>query len=151
MIRNSLACFLVALAILIAASAQCAWRLEFEYFNVSAPSITLAPGESIYGFNVFAKGAVILRTKVPFQWDLSVDGSEGDRSALKAWAIVGASALGEDRAKYFHDFIEVGKIKDSGVPFDITITLSITNDRTGAERKLRLPLKQVVLKPSTPP
>lgn len=39
---------------------------EFDYFTVSAPSIALSPDESIDGFNIYTKGAVIYSRKCPF-------------------------------------------------------------------------------------
>ena len=113
----------------------------------------MVPGESIYGINIKTESAVIVRTKVPLEWDLDVDNSEGERSALKGSAIVGAAALNENGAGYFHNFLEVARYKHPIIltRFEMTVTLSITNDRTGAERKVRLPLKRMILKPSTAP
>jgi hypothetical protein len=144
----------VAAALLIASTARRSWSdPDFDYFNVSIPTVTMAPGESIYGISIETESAVILRTKVPLAWDLNVDNSEGERSALKAGAIVGAAALNEGGAGYFHDFLEVARYKHPSIltRFGMIVTLSITNNRTGAERKIRLPLKQMVLKPSTAP
>ncbi len=144
----------VATVLLIASTARWSWGdSEFDHFDVSIPSVTLTAGESIYGINIKTESAVIVRTKVPLEWNLNVDNSEGERSALKAWAIVGAAALDQNGAGYFHDFLEVGRYKHPYIltRFEMTVTLSITNDRTGAKRKIRLPLKQMTLKPSTAP
>lgn len=88
---------------------------------------------------------------MPFQWNISIDNSIGGRSTLRAFAVVGAANLPHNSSRYFHGFIEIGKIKGSGLLFDVTITLSITNDRTDANKKLRLPMKQLILESSAPP
>ena len=144
----------MAVALLIASTARPSWSdNEYECSDVSIPSVAMAPGESIYGINIRTESAVILRTKVPLAWDLDVDNSEGERSALKAQAIVGAAALNEGGGGYFHDFFELCRYKHPFIltRFEMTVILSITNDRTGAERKIRLPLKQMILKPTTSP
>ena len=152
--RARLITMVMAIALLIASTARRSWSdSEYDCFDVSIPSVALAPGESIYGINVKTESAVILRTKVPLVWDLDVDNSEGERSALKAEAIVGAAALNEGGSGYFHDFLEVCRYKHPSIltRFEMTARLSITNDRTGAERKIGLLLKQMILKPTTSP
>ncbi len=150
--QAKLSVVLVAATLLIASTARRSWSYnEFDYFDVSIPSVTMVPGESIYGINIKTESAVIVRTKVPLEWDLDVDNSEGERSALKGWAIVGAAASNENGDGYFHNFLEVARYKHPIIltRFEMAVTLSITNDRTGAERKVRLQLKRMILKPST--
>ena len=152
--QEKLSIAVLAAALLIASTARQSWSdNEFDYFGVSIPAVALAPNESIYGISIKTESGVIVRTNVPIEWDLNIDNSEGERSALKAWAIVGAAALDGNGSGYFHDLLEVGRYKHPIIltRFEITVTLSITNDRTGAERKIRLPLKEMILKPSTAP
>ena len=152
--QEKLSVVVIGAALLIASTARQSWSDNgFDYFFVSIPAVTLAPDESIYGISVKTESAVIVRTNVPIEWDLNIDNSEGERSALKAWAIVGAAALDGNGSGYFHDLLEVGRYKHPAIltRFEITVILSVTNDRTGAERKIRLSLKQMILKPSTSP
>jgi hypothetical protein len=123
-----------------------------EYFLISVPLVKLGPNESIYGLRIDTTGAVIVRTKVPMMWDLTIDNSEGERSHLKATAIVGAYALGKEDLNYFENFITIGKWKvPLFTPFDIKLTLDITDDETGNKRKITLPLNRITLMRSSEP
>ncbi len=127
--------------------------IAFRYFSVSAPRVKLHPSELIYGLTLDTTGAVILRMKVPFQWNVAVDNSDGGRSHLKANAIVGASAFGEHDLDYFTDFVDIGQIQNSNIspPFDVSIILQITDEANGKERKLVLPRNQLTLTSQSEP
>jgi hypothetical protein len=123
----------------------------FDYFSVSAPQISLSKWESIYAFTVDTKGAVILRTRVPLQWDLAIDNSDGGRSHLKATAIVGASALDVLRYQYFKDFLQIGKLKPPEIHFEVELSLTITDDKSGKMREVVLPTDKMTLTPCSEP
>jgi hypothetical protein len=123
-----------------------------DYFSMSVPRVKLGANESIYGLRIDTAGAVIVLCKVPLMWDLSIDNSEGERSHLKATAIVGAYALGEEGSCYFKDFVTIGRWKDPlFTPFDIKVTLNVTDDVTGKKRKITLSLDRVTLTRSSEP
>jgi hypothetical protein len=119
-----------------------------EYLTISAPLVKLASTESIYSFSLDTIGAVIVRMDVPVMWDVKIDNSEGARSHLRAHAIVGAYAFGGKSLGYFRDFVEIGKYdpNPSLVPeFDVKLVVGITDDSTGKERSVVLPLAQMTL------
>jgi hypothetical protein len=118
-----------------------------DYFSVSAPSVVLGATEGIYGFTVQTSRSVILRTKVPFQWNVSVDNSDGGRSQLSAHAIVGNSAFRPGNLRFFRHFIEIGKIANPVIelPFKIEVILEITDDSTDKERTVTVPMDRLRL------
>lgn len=123
-----------------------------EYFAMSVPRVKLGAHESIYALRIDTTGAVIVGTKVPLMWDLTIDNSEGGRTHLQATAIVGAYALGEEGLRYFENFVTIGRWKDPLFPpFNIKLTLDITDDVTGNKRKITLPLDRVTLTRSSEP
>ena len=120
-----------------------------EYYAITAPKIELNPNEAVYGLTLDTIGAEIVRMNVPILWNISVDGSEGDRSFLKAHAIVGASAFGPKDLQFFNHFVEIAKEDPNrAIPppaFDIRLVLSITYDENGKQRKVAIPLDRMML------
>ncbi|MGA7870737.1 MAG: hypothetical protein WCA22_07540 [Candidatus Binatus sp.] len=117
-----------------------------EYYGVTAPQIELRSTEGINGFTLDTVGAVILSMKVPFQWNVSVDNADGGRSQLKADAIVESSAFEAEGARYFNNFVEIGKI-DAKIspPFDIKLVLRIIDHESEKERTVMVPLDRLRL------
>jgi hypothetical protein len=130
-------------------SASSSTVISSEYYNLSIPPIALTPDESIYGFTLNTAGAVIVRLRSPLQWNFSLDNSLGGRSVLIGKAITGSSAL---ENSYFHNFVQIAQINSAPVslPFKVNIILSITNDRTGDQRRVRLGTAQLILTKSAP-
>jgi hypothetical protein len=128
-------------------------QTTFDYFSVSAPQVRLNTWESVYAFKVDTKDAVILRTRVPFQWDLAIDNSEGGRSYLRANAIVGAAALDRLGFGYFKDFLQIGKMKENTFdePLEVKLVLTITDDKSGRTRRIVLTTGQMKLRACSEP
>lgn len=145
--KTTLPALLFIVIALAGAPAHPANSLFSEFVKISAHPEKLGPSEGIYGFTLDTMGAVILRTKVPFQWNLDIDSSEGGRSHLRAQAIVGSSAIRSSDFAFFDGFVEVAKFEDQSVapPFDLKLVLKVTDDRTGKERKIVLPLHGLIM------
>lgn len=140
---------LLVVVLLLAAAGTSNSGIFTQYFSASAPHVKLRPTEAIYGFTLDTTGAVILRMKVPVLWNVKIDNSDGDRSRLRATAIVGAWAFRGEDLDYFKDFVEIGKEDPNRSPppppFDVKLTLTITDDETGKQRKVVLPINQITL------
>ncbi|HUA33144.1 MAG TPA: hypothetical protein VMA09_06030 [Candidatus Binataceae bacterium] len=68
-------------------AARAAGGPEFNYFTVSAPiRLKIGPHESIDEYTLETLGAVVISTKVPFQWNMEIDNSEGSRTHLNSMA-----------------------------------------------------------------
>ena len=145
--------FLIAICTAVLGTASGAQPApSHEYLCVSLPSVALGPRETIYGFAVDVRGGAIFQVSAPFQWNLGLDNSTGSRSVLKARTVVGNSALDEiDVSGYFRNFIEVGNLHEPGVPFRITIKLTIIDNKSGHERQLVLGTGQLKLQACSTP
>ena len=108
-------------------------KLDFQFFDVSLPALSLGPEERVSAFNCEVRGAIV-RVNSPLLWNLSLDGATGGRSYLKANAVVGAAFLSGPYLRYFDKFMTVGK--GSSWDFDVTVTLTIVDTDSGQERTL---------------
>jgi hypothetical protein len=61
-------------------------KLDFQFFDVSLPALSLGPEERVSAFNCEVRGAIV-RVNSPLLWNLSLDGATGGRSYLKANAV----------------------------------------------------------------
>jgi hypothetical protein len=145
-----LAAFFLLAGLISADTARAAGGTKFRYFTLSAPlRLKMNSREAISEFTLEVTGAVVMRTKVPFQWNVEVDNTEGARTHLKAFADVGNSELYEDQLSFFQNFVTIGKILelDMGPPFDINLTLTIQDNKNDTESKVTVPLGQMRLTP----
>jgi len=119
---------------------------ESDYYSVSLSAQQLATHESVYGFTVAVMGGTIVDMRVPNEWNMSIDNSEGERSSLRAHTVHGADALGSDSFDYFHDFLVVAKLKEPQfVQFEIKVVLEIRDDGSDYERSVGIPLNKITL------
>ncbi len=139
--------WLIVIVLYGAATAQCASSMFAETFCVSIPPMKLRSAEAIYAFAFDTQGALIIRNKVPLSWNVTIDNSDGDRSHMQANAVVGAWAFRTGSLGYFRNFAEVGREnpdqKPPPPPFDMKLTLKITDDATGKERTIVVPIHKM--------
>ena len=99
-----------------------------------------------------ARGADILRIKVPTLWNVALDNSVDGRASLTEGFTVGAAALTADSLDYFDDFITIGRSKhpvrnfESYFDFQLVIDVS-TDSQMENTREIRFGLKELTLKP----
>jgi hypothetical protein len=114
--------------------------------TVSAREMRLGANERIYGFRLDVAGALVRSTKVPFQWNLTVDNSDGERSHLKANTVVGASAFGPEDLDYFQCFVQIERLEHPFLArFAIALVLEVTDEATGQKRYQQLPAETLSL------
>ncbi len=121
---------------------------KYQFFNLSLPDFKLYTAEQVTGFSCTVLGGGIAQVSVPFQWDVSVDSSIGDRATLTASSNHGADAFYQPDLAPFHDnFMAVFRdpLNVKILSFEVTFVLTITNNETGKERKLTFTAKQLSL------
>jgi len=133
-------------------AAHAAGGVEFSYFAVSAPRLRLGPNESVDEYSFETMGAVVIDTKVPFQWSMEIDNSEGARTHLHAFANVGNSVLYNNDLKFFQRFVTIAKLVDAQMGFDFDLKLTLTiHDKNDKERKVTMSLVKMQLIPLARP
>ena len=124
---------------------------RYRFFNLSTPHFDLHPSEQITEFSCLVLGGGIAQVNVPFQWDVNVDSSLGDRGKLTASAVAGGSAFyKDDLAPFYEGFVTIARDPPDMkiLSFDVTVVLTITNNDTGNERKLTFTTNQIILTPT---
>jgi hypothetical protein len=141
--------FVIAIVVSGSTEQVCAKSADnTRFFDLSLPHFDLRPFEQVTEITCLVLGGGITEVSVPFQWNVDVDSSVGDRAKLTAFAVVGASAFYQpDLGRFQHGFMTIAEDppRPHILSFDVTVVLTITNNETGNERELTFTKKQITL------
>jgi hypothetical protein len=138
-LKNSIALVMVLGAALLAAGSAPA---NAQLSTVSIPSLHLADGERVCGFEIKVKsGRIAALPNVPLGWNVSIDNDPSWRTDIKASIIVGAAALNPD---FFRDFLIIEKDESWSGHFEMQGEVIVTRDFEH-ERRIKVTAKDFVL------
>jgi hypothetical protein len=95
-------------------------------FVVSAPKLSLQPGERVVGFEFHLRAARVAGLEdAPIGWSVLIDNDPSWNTSLRATVDVGSAALD---GSFFHRFLRIQKADPPLVPFEITGSIHVTRD-----------------------
>ena len=99
---------------------------------MSAPQLSLGPGERIVGFEVILRAArTVSLSNVSKEWSIWIDNSASEPK-VRGNIIVGTAAL--DKNDFFTDFLVIEKDNSLGLRFDIKMEIITTVDFENEKR-----------------
>lgn len=126
-------------ALLTAGSAPASAQL----FTASIPSLHLADGERVCGFEIKVKsGRIATLPNAPIGWNVSINNDPSWDASIEASIIVGSAAVNPN---FFRNFLVIEKNESSGfAPFDLQGEVIVTKDFEH-ERRIKITTKDFVL------
>ena len=99
---------------------------------VSIPSIQIADGERIVGFEIHVRpGRIAALPTIPIGWNIQIDNDPSWDTSITGSVTVGAAALD---CKFFKRFLVVEKSEPMGGHFDIQGEIIVTKDFVTSRR-----------------
>jgi hypothetical protein len=116
--------------------------LPAQKYPVSIPSLKLADGERVVGFEIHVEsGKVAAAPNIPIGWSVSIDNDASWNTSLKALVPVGAAAWDD---KFFRKFVIVEREDRNKAPLSVHCDISVTKD-FATTRTIHISPREMVL------